>query len=103
MFDNVNSNLCIHFIEKGLKIKHNPKNGDLVAAYMPYYKEIHRALILNRSNSNSKLYLCYFVDIGCKQYIFSKTLYEISEEAKNVSRKQTTDKNLSIFRQNNVQ
>ncbi|XP_050542860.1 uncharacterized protein LOC126906340 isoform X2 [Daktulosphaira vitifoliae] len=64
--------------------KYNPERGDLVAAFLPLYKEVHRALILNRNTTNSKLYLCYFVDIGCKHYIYSKFIYELSEDAKQI-------------------
>lgn len=72
--------------DENLKIKKNPKSGDLVAAVLTYYNEIHRAVILNKivKEDAVHLFLCFFIDIGCKEYIKSNNIYQL-EEGKNVS------------------
>jgi len=58
----------------------------MVAASLVNYKEIHRAVVLDKNikHNFNHLYLCFFVDIGCKKYINSKFIYNLLEEAKHV-------------------
>jgi len=58
----------------------------MVAATLSQYNEIHRAIILDMSSKHSfENYLCYFIDIGCKEYVNSSHIFYLLEEAKNVS------------------
>jgi len=58
----------------------------MVAAPLINYREIHRALVLCKDikDNFNHLYLCFFVDIGCKKYVNSKFIYNLLEEAKHV-------------------
>lgn len=70
-----------------MKIQDNPKSGDLVAANMAYYNEIHRAVILNKNVKHGLglSYLCFFIDIGCKEYVKSNNIFHLLEDVQNVS------------------
>jgi len=74
------------YSEENLKIKTDVTIGDMVAATLSHYNEIHRAVILDKSsNYSSQNYFCYFIDIGCKEYVDSNLIFYLLEEAKNVS------------------
>ncbi|XP_016657448.1 uncharacterized protein LOC103308432 [Acyrthosiphon pisum] len=72
-------------IKDNLKIKTNITIGDMVAATLSHYNEIHRAVILDESSIHSfKNYFCFFIDIGCKEYVNPNHIFYLLEEAKNV-------------------
>lgn len=72
--------------EDNLKININVTIGDMVAATLSNYNEIHRAVILDKGSTHFlKNYFCFFVDIGCKEYVDSNHIFYLLEEAKNVS------------------
>ncbi|XP_060862617.1 uncharacterized protein LOC132939463 [Metopolophium dirhodum] len=72
-------------IKENLKIKTNITIGDMVAATLLHYNEIHRAVILEESSNHSfKNYFCFFIDIGCKEYVNPNHIFYLLEEAKNV-------------------
>lgn len=75
--------MIIYIIEENLKIKTELNIGDMVAALSYNFKKIHRAVILRITNEQK--YLCFFVDIGCKEYVNSNNIFELLEEVKNVS------------------
>lgn len=54
---------------------------------MTQYNEIHRAVILYDvfKHRLGHLYLCFFIDIGCKEYVQSNHIYYLPEESQNVS------------------
>ncbi|XP_060839176.1 uncharacterized protein LOC132920645 isoform X2 [Rhopalosiphum padi] len=66
---------------ENLKIKTNATIGDMVAATLLCYNETHRAVILDK---NPKHYFCFFIDIGCKEYVNSNNVFYLLEEVKNV-------------------
>ncbi|CAH1715541.1 unnamed protein product [Aphis gossypii] len=66
--------------KENLKIK-NATIGDMVAATSLYYNETHRAVVLDK---NPKHYFCFFIDIGCKEYVNLNNVFYLLEEAKNV-------------------
>jgi len=68
--------------DENLKIKTNATIGDMVAATLLCYNETHRAVILDK---NPKHYFCFFIDIGCKEYVNSNNVFYLLEEVKNVS------------------
>ncbi|XP_025196064.1 uncharacterized protein LOC112595166 [Melanaphis sacchari] len=67
--------------KENLKIKKNAIIGDMVAATSLYYYETHRAIILDK---NPNYYFCFFIDIGCKEYVNSNNIFFLLEEARNV-------------------
>lgn len=73
--------------EDNLKAKTNIRIGDMVAALITHYNEIHRAVILNKmfKNNLGHLYLCFFIDIGCKEYVKSNQIYYLPEASQNVN------------------
>lgn len=73
--------------EENLKVHYNPKNGDMVAACLESYNEVHRALILDKNYNNNvgTFHLCFFVDIGCKEYVNSNNIFQLIKKAENVS------------------
>lgn len=72
----------VYITEENLKINKNATIGDMVAATSLYYDETHRAVILDK---NPKHYFCFFIDIGCKEYVNLNNVFYLLEEAKNVS------------------
>lgn len=56
----------------------------MVAALLINYKEIHRAVILKSNQQNYGHFLCYFIDIGCKEYVKSNNIFHL-KGTKNVS------------------
>lgn len=73
--------------EEKLKVHKHPRNGYMVAACLESYNEIHRALILDKSYTDKRgnFHLCFFVDIGCKEYVNSNNIFNLTKEAKHVS------------------
>lgn len=57
----------------------------MVAALSHNYKKIHRAVILHKNKEKNNFYLCFFVDLGHKEYVNSNNIFEILDEVKNVS------------------
>ncbi|XP_022160101.1 uncharacterized protein LOC111026354 isoform X2 [Myzus persicae] len=71
--------------KENIKVKTNVAIGDMVAATLLHYNEIHRAIILHKSSNHSfENYFCYFIDIGCKEYVNPNHIFYLLEEAKNV-------------------
>ncbi|KAL4132493.1 hypothetical protein QTP88_009632 [Uroleucon formosanum] len=71
--------------KENLKIKTNVTIGDIVAASLTQYNEIHRAVILDESlNDSFNNYFCFFIDIGCRKFINSYHIFYLLDEAKNV-------------------
>lgn len=75
------------YIECNIKVQSKLNTGDMVAAYLSDYNEVHRAVILNKNikNNSNQYYLCFFVDIGLKKYIKSNYIFHLPEETKIVS------------------
>lgn len=59
----------------------------MVAALMTHYNEVHRAVILHDvfKYRLGHLYLCFFIDIGLKEYVKSNHIFYLLEESQNVS------------------
>lgn len=75
------------YTESNLTVQSKLNTGDMIAAYLSDYNEIHRAVILNKNIKNNSIqyYLCFFVDIGFKKYIKSNYIFHLLEETKIVS------------------
>lgn len=56
----------------------------MVAALLINYNEIHRAVILKSSQHIYGYCLCYFIDIGCKEYVKLNNIFHL-KGTKNVS------------------